>query len=112
MNTPCSINDDSKKTKNSLRIATTFYLILLPFAAIFAVGSLLAFDSPSLPIPIGLTIILLYWSIPISIPLTIYLMWRQYSKENYKKSRHLLWIPVYIISTLFLFGYLVNLFLE
>lgn len=112
MNIPYSINNDSKKTKGSLRIATTFYLILLPFAAAFAVGSLLAFDSPSLPIPIGLTIIFLYWCIPISIPITIYLMWRQYSTGNYKKSRYLLWIPVYIMIALFLFGFLINFFLK
>ena len=96
--TPTTNEDERKKTKNCLRIATIVYLLLFPFLFVFAVASIMVFDSPSISIPIGLLNIFIYFWMPLSIPLALYLMWSRYLRSDYKTSRQYGWLPIYVIG--------------
>lgn len=94
MDIPPPIKQDQIKTNWCARTATTIYLLLLPFLFMFAVASILIFDSPSMTVPIGLSIIFMYFCVPLSIPFTLYLVWSRYSQNHYKKSRQFCLIPL------------------
>lgn len=92
---PC-IEADRKRTRGYAWVATIVYSLLLPILLMFAVTSILIFDSPSMPVLLGLSIIFLYFCVPLSIPVTFYFVWSLYTQENYKKSRQFCLIPVYV----------------
>lgn len=62
----------------------------------FAAVSILIFDSPSMPVPFGLSVIVLCFCVPLSIPYTFYLVLSRYSQGEYKKSRQFCLLPFYI----------------
>jgi hypothetical protein len=76
-----------EQTKTYAWIAILVYSALFPIMLMFAVTNILIFDSPSMPVLLGLSIIFLYFCVPQSIPITFYFIWSQYAQENYKKSR-------------------------
>jgi len=96
MNTPYCIEKDSKKTKRCAWTATIIYLLLFPFLFMFAAASVLVFDSPSMTVPIGLSIIFMYFCVPLSIPVTLYLVWSRFSHSDFKKSRQFCLMPLYV----------------
>ncbi len=94
MNLPIVFEKDQKKTKRCAWIATIIYLLLLPFLFMMAVASIMVFDCPDMAVPIGLSIIFMYFCVPLSIPFTLYLIWSRYSRNDYKKSRQFCLIPL------------------
>ena len=98
MNTVISNSPERKKTKRFAWIITVIYLILFPFLFMLAVASVMVFDRPNTFIPFGLALICMYFLIPLSIPLTFYLVWSRYSKGDFKKSLQFCWIPVYVVG--------------
>ena len=112
MNVSIDLEDDRKKTKKCAWIATVIYLILFPFFFMFAVTNIMIFDSPSMSVPFGLSIIFLFFCIPLSIPFTFYFVWSRYSQGKYKRSRQLCQLPLYIAMTAFVYNALVDTFLH
>lgn len=106
------LEKDKKKTKRCAWVTTILYLIALPFLFMIAVTSIMIFDSPSMSIPFGLSIIFLCFCVPLSIPFTIYLIWSRYSQGKYKKSRQLCLLPLYIVITTFVYNALVDTILH
>jgi hypothetical protein len=96
MNAPVSNGIARKKTKKCALAATITYLILFPFLLMLAVASFMVFDSPNITVPFGLSIILMYFLMPLSIPFTFYLVWSRYSRGDYKKSRRFCLLPIYV----------------
>lgn len=75
-----------KKAKKFAWAVTIAYLVLLPFLGMLAVASIMVFDSPSMTVPVGLSIIIMYFCMPLSVPVTIYFVWSRYLQGNYRKS--------------------------
>jgi Mn2+/Fe2+ NRAMP family transporter len=98
MNILPSVEEDRKKTKKCIWIATISYLCLLPFVFMLAVASIMVFDSPSMTVAIGLSIIFMYFCVPLSIPVTLYLVWSRYSQGDYKKSRWCCLMPLCVFT--------------
>lgn len=95
--------EDRKKTKKYAWTATIIYCLLFPFLFMFAVASAMIFDDPSMPTPLGLSVIFFCFCIPLSIPFTFYFVWSRYSQGEYKKSRQFCLIPFYILIGAFLY---------
>lgn len=108
MDIPFSIEADRKKTKKCAWTATIIYLLFFPFLFMFAAASIMIFDSPRMPVPLGLSIIFMYFCIPFSIPFTFYFIWSRYSQAEYKKSRQFCLIPLYILLVTFIFDVLMD----
>jgi hypothetical protein len=89
--------------------ATIIYFLLFPLLFMFAAASVMIFDSPSMPVPLGLSIIFLYFCIPLSIPFTFYLVWSRYSQGEYRKSRQFCLIPLYILIGTFSYDVLTDI---
>jgi hypothetical protein len=68
----------------------------------------MVFDSPSITVPVGLSIIFMYLCIPLSIPLTLYLVWSRYLKENYRESRWFCLIPLGTVTVAIVYDALVE----
>jgi hypothetical protein len=112
MNVFNDIEDEKKKTKKYAKVATIIYLILFPFLFMFAATSIMIFDSPSMTVPLGLSIIFLCFSVPLSIPFTFYFVWSCYSQGEYKKSRQFCLLPLYIALIAFAYNALVDTFIH
>lgn len=67
-------------------ICTLLYLILSPFLFYMALLSSMIFAKPSMTIPVGLSIMALIFCIPLSMLISIYLIWSRYNRKEYKKS--------------------------
>ncbi|GEM_PF-6615506 len=112
MNVSIDVKDDNKKTKIYAWVATTVYLILLPFIFMFAATSIMIFDSPSMSIPFGLSIIFLCFCVPLSIPFAIYFVWSRYSQKKYRESLQFCLLPLYIAVIAFIYNALVDTFIH
>ena len=86
--------NDKKQTKRYAWLATSVYLILLPFLFMFAITSILIFDSPSMSVFFGLSIIFLFFCVPFSILCAFYFIWSRYLRGEYKKSRRFCLLPL------------------
>jgi hypothetical protein len=75
-----------KKAKNYGLISTVAYGILFPILLYLSLFSFMAFDNPRMTIPLGLTYIFLFLSIPLSIPIALFFIWLKYSHAEYKKA--------------------------
>lgn len=91
------MNLEKKKSKKYGWIATIIYLLLFPIVIGLAGASFMVFDSPSMTAIGGLSIIFMYLCIPISIPITLYLVWSRYTQGKYRQSRLLCLIPLAIL---------------
>lgn len=103
------VNKNKKKYSKIVGIiATTLYIILLPILFGIAFCSVMVFDKPNLSTPFGLTIIFLYFCVPLSIFPTIYFIWENFSKQKYKKVYFFCILPVLIfaVSVLMMAGIL------
>jgi hypothetical protein len=75
-----------KKAKICAVAWTIMYVLLLPLLSYFALLSAMIFDNPHLSIPKGLSIIFTISLIPLSLPVSIDLMWSSYVCEEYDKT--------------------------
>lgn len=88
-------NEEQKQTKINARIATTVYLILLPFSVLYAVFAS-CFDS-------SLANVFLNLCIPLSIPVTLLVVWDKYLNKKHKSCCRCCLIPVYVfVATQFI----------
>ncbi len=108
MNVVACDEKERKKTKRCAWTATIIYCVLFPFLFMFAAASAMIFDDPSMPTPLGLSIIFLCFCVPLSIPFTFYFVWSRYSQGEYKKSRQFCLIPFYILMSTFIYHVLTD----
>jgi len=103
-----SNNDLARKKKTTKRwiwTATLFYLIIFPFLLYVSLFSVAILD------PSGIrffqwVFILLCLSMPLSIPCSVFCMWRQYFRKNYSQANFLIVLPMIIaISCYFLINF-------
>lgn len=80
------IHNLKKKAKICAVTWTIIYVLLLPLLSYFALLSAMIFDSPHLSVPKGLSIIFSISLIPLSLPVSIDLMWSSYMCEEYRKT--------------------------
>ena len=77
---------DRKTTKYYALALTIIYVILFPFFFCVALISGMVLESPKITVFVGLSIIFAMFWIPLSMPISIYLMWFNFSRHRYKKS--------------------------
>ncbi len=83
-----------KRTAKICAIAwTIIYVLLLPLLSYFALLSSMIFDNPDLSILKGLSIIFTISLIPLSLPVSIDLMWSSYMCEEYGKTLFFWLVP-------------------
>jgi hypothetical protein len=56
----------------------------------------MAFDNPRMTTFMGLLFIFLFLCIPLSIPVSIFFMWRRYFQMHYSKARFHCCLPIII----------------
>ncbi len=81
-----SIQNIKRKAKICAVAWTIIYVLLLPLLSYFALLSAMIFDNPHLSIPKGLSIIFTISLIPLSLPVSVDLMWSSYVCEEYNKT--------------------------
>lgn len=81
---------------------TVLYAVLFPFLFYMAMLSSMVFDNPHMTTTRGLSIIFTTFCVPLSIPISIYLMWSRYFREQYKKSSFFCAIPLLTFLVVFL----------
>lgn len=82
-----------KKAKICAVTWTIIYVLLLPLLSYFALLSAMIFDDPHLSIPKGLSVIFTISFIPLSLPISVDLMWSSYVCEEYGKTLFFWSIP-------------------
>ena len=75
-----------KSVARNLSIVTFFYLLALPFVLYMHLFSMMVFGNPNMTPFGGLTIIGLALTIPTSIPIAIFFMWRRFNQRQYSKA--------------------------
>jgi hypothetical protein len=80
------IHNVRRKAKICAIIWTIIYTLLFPVLAYFALFSAMVFDKPDLSILKGLSIIFIVSLLPLSLPVSIDLMWSSYVGEEYDKT--------------------------
>ena len=70
----------------NLSIVTVLYLLVFPFVLYMHLFSVMVFDNPNITRFGGLTIIGFALTIPLSIPVAIFLMWRRFNQKQYAKA--------------------------
>jgi hypothetical protein len=75
-----------KKAKVCVVTWTIIYALLFPLLSYAALFSAMIFDNPNMSILRGLSIIFVTSLIPLSLPVSIDLMWSSYICEEYRKA--------------------------
>lgn len=82
-----SLNHNLKRKAKICAVAwTVIYSLLFPLLVYFALLSAMVFDKPDLSVLKGLSIIFIISLIPLSLPISIDLMWSSYVGEEYDKT--------------------------
>lgn len=81
-----SIKSLKRKAKVCAIAWTIIYVLLLPFLSYFVLLLFMIFDNPGLSIPKGLSIIFTFSLIPLSLPVSVDLMWSSYVCKEYGKT--------------------------
>lgn len=82
-----SLNHSLKRRAKICAVAwSIIYSLLFPLLAYFALFSAMVFDKPDLSVLKGLSIIFILSLIPLSLPISIDLMWSSYVGEEYNKT--------------------------
>lgn len=93
----------SKMLKWGLGICTTIYVLAFPFLLGMAfVCSMLAFERPTeTPLTIGVIVVVMS-CVPLSVPMSIYLMWSRYFRHQLSNALIFAGVPVYVFISMFL----------
>lgn len=92
----------SKKCKRGLILCTVIYVLLFPFLLYMGLLSSMVSDSPRItPFFVGV-IMFIVFCMPLSIPVSIYLMWSRYFRKQYDKARLFSRMPVYVTAGVFI----------
>lgn len=82
-----SLNHNLKRRAKICAVVwTIIYSLLFPLLAYFALFSAMVFDKPDLSVPKGLSINFIISLIPLSLPISIDLMWSSYVSEEYDRT--------------------------
>ncbi|MDN3504598.1 MAG: hypothetical protein P0S95_03365 [Rhabdochlamydiaceae bacterium] len=84
-----------------LVFVTFFYSLACFYLSRFALFSFMIFEKPGLSYIAGFSIIGMFFMTPISIPISLIVMWRNYYKVKYKKALLYSSIPL-LVFVLFL----------
>jgi hypothetical protein len=91
-----------RKAKTCAIVWTVIYSLFFPILVYFALFSALVFDKPDLSIVKGLSIIFIISLLPLSLPVSIDLMWSSYIGEKYNKTLifwSIPWVALILILT-------------
>lgn len=99
---PHELSEDQRRTKRLATVWTVVYLVCFVPLAFFALFTMMVFDSPSMTVPVGISIMIAAWCIPLSIPVSIYLIWSNYSSGRYKRARYFCALPIIMMGVAFL----------
>lgn len=103
--TNCHVESEptvSKKCKRGLILCTIIYVLLFPFLFYMGLLSSMVSDSPRItPFFVGV-IMFIVFCMPLSIPVSIYLMWSRYFRKQYDKARLFSRMPVYVTVGVFI----------
>ena len=93
----------SKMLKWGLGICTTIYVLAFPFLLGMAfVCSMLAFERPTeTPLTIGVIVVVMS-CVPLSVPVSIYLLWSRYFRRQVNKALIFAGLPVYVFVAMLL----------
>ena len=80
------IHNVKRKAKVCAIVWTIIYVFLFPLLTYFALFSSMVFDSPHISILKGLSITFIASLIPLSLPVSIDLMWSSYICAEYSKT--------------------------
>lgn len=76
-----------RKTAKYFAIGWTLvYVILFPSFLYIALLSGMVLENPKTTVPIGLTMMFVMFWIPVSMPISIYLMWSSFSHHKYNRT--------------------------
>lgn len=89
--------NEKKKTKIFAWSATVLYLLLAPLFAFVAYLSAFLSDSPNIPHGLILLVVFLYLLVLLSIPVTLYLVWSRYLRNNFRASRRHCFDTLYVL---------------
>lgn len=98
------LTDEIKNKKNARHSAicwTIFYIFVFPFSFFFAGMSFMIFDSP-ISMLVGTIIVSIFFLTPLSILVTICLIWLYYFCKQYKKVYKCKYIPFFVFFGSFL----------
>ncbi len=92
-----------KMLKWGLGICTTVYVLAFPFLLAMAfVCSMLAFERPTeTSLTIGIIVVVMS-CVPLSVPVSIYLMWSRYFRRQINKALIFSGLPVYVFVAMLL----------
>ncbi len=90
-----------KKLKQKLAIYTVIYVVLFPILWIAGMVSPMVASGPRTPDFLVLPLIILVFLMPLSVPVSIYLMWSRYCSRKYDKARIFAVLPIYTIIFVF-----------
>lgn len=99
-----AIQRDQNKTQICAGTTIILYLFLLPEFSMMALASSLIFDNPNMTEILGLPFVFLFFSVPLSVPITLYMVWREYSRGKYTMSCWLCLIPLFLIIATISYG--------
>jgi hypothetical protein len=87
---------------------TIVYVILFPLFMYIALLSGMLFENPKTTVPIGLTMMFVMFWIPLSMPISVYLMWFNFSHHKYNRTIFLGLLPLltFIVALLLVDGIL------
>lgn len=75
---------------------TVIYILIFPMVFQLVSISMMVFDNPTITALEGLSIIFMCSLIPLSLPVTIDLMWSSYLSEEYKKT-FIFWLTPWLL---------------
>jgi len=97
-----------RKAKICSTVWTVIYILLFPLLVYFALFSAMAFDSPHISTLKGLSIIFFVSLIPLSLPVSIDLMWSSYVCEEYDKTLIFWSVPWLTLMFVFALDFIVK----
>ena len=88
-------SEDTRKTAKYFAIGWTLvYVILFPSFLYIALLSGMVLENPKTTVPIGLTMMFVMFWIPLSMPVSVYLMWSNFSRHKYNRTLFLGLLPL------------------
>ena len=85
---------ERRSTCRWITTSTIIYLILFPILFYLSLLSFMVFDNPHMTTFMGLLFIFLFLCIPLSIPVSIFFMWRRYFQMQYSKACFHCGVPI------------------
>lgn len=108
----CNKTKHIHNVKRKAKICTVFwtiiYALLFPLLSYSALFSAMVFDNPDLSILKELSIIFIISLIPLSLPVSIDLMWSSYIGEEYGKTLFFWSVPWLTVAAVLSTNYLIR----